>query len=156
MHPHAQLVTRFYESFQARDAVAMAACYHENAIFMDPVFGRLNHDEACAMWAMLMERGKDTKVIFSAIEVDDASGSCHWEATYTFSKTGRLVHNKIDAQFGFLDGLILAHRDQFNFYAWTRMALGLPGVLLGWSPLIQNKVRGEARKSLDAYMVGRA
>lgn len=152
VHPHAELITRFYTAFASRDAEAMAACYHPDCMFMDPVFGRLNHDEVCAMWRMLVERGKDLAVTFGEVEADDGSGGAHWEAAYTFSKTGRKVRNKIDAQFGFLDGLILAHRDRFDFYAWTRQALGMPGALLGWSPLIQNKVRREARKSLDAYM----
>ena len=151
-NPHADLIMRFYTAFAARDVEAMAACYHPDCMFMDPVFGRLNHDEVCAMWRMLNERGKDLAITFEKVEADEGSGSCHWEATYTFSKTGRKVHNKIDAQFGFLDGLILAHRDRFNFYVWTRQALGLPGVLLGWSPLLQNKVRREARKGLDAYL----
>ena len=152
IHPHAELITRFYTAFAARDVEAMVACYHPDCMFMDPVFGRLNHGEVCAMWRMLVERAKDLAITFEKVEADEGSGSAHWEATYTFSKTGRPVHNKIDAQFGFLDGLILAHRDRFNFYAWTRQALGIPGVLLGWSPLIQNKVRREARRSLDAHL----
>jgi ketosteroid isomerase-like protein len=151
-NPHADLITRFYTAFASRDVETMVACYHLDCMFMDPVFGRLNHDEVCAMWRMLMERGKDLAITFEKVEADEGSGSAHWEAAYTFSKTGRKVLNKIDAQFGFLDGLILAHRDRFNFYAWTRQALGLPGVMLGWSPLIQNKVRREARKSLDAFI----
>ena len=150
--PHADLITRFYTAFAACDVEAMVACYHPDCMFMDPVFGRLNHDEVCAMWRMLNGRSKDLVITFEKVEADEGSGSAHWEATYTFSKTGRKVRNKIDAQFGFLDGLILAHRDRFNFYAWTKQALGAMGVLLGWSPLIQNKVRREARKSLEAYM----
>ena len=152
INSHADLITRFYTAFAARDVEAMVACYHPDCMFMDPVFGRLNHDEVCAMWRMLDERGKDLAITFEKVEADEGSGSCHWEAIYTFSKTGRKVHNKIDAQIGFLDGLILAHRDRFDFYAWTKQALGPMGVLLGWSPLVQNKIRKEARKSLDAFM----
>lgn len=155
VNPHVDLITRFYTAFAARDVEAMVACYHSDCMFMDPVFGRLNYDEVCAMWRMLNERGKDLAITFERVEADEGSGSCHWEATYTFAKTGRKVHNKIDAQFGFLEGLILAHRDRFNFYAWTKAALGLPGLLLGWSPLLQNKIRREARRSLETYMGGK-
>ena len=154
-HPHADLITRFYTAFAARDVEAMVASYHPGCMFLDPVFGRLNHDEVCAMWRMLNGRSKDLAITFDKVEADEGSGGAHWEANYTFSKTARKVHNKIDAQFGFLDGLILAHRDRFDFYAWTRQALGVPGVLLGWSSLIQDKVRREARKSLDAYMAAK-
>ena len=47
---------------------------------------------------------------------------------------------------------IIEHRDDFDLWAWTRMALGLPGVLLGWTPIIQGKVRKTAGAGLDAYM----
>lgn len=151
-HPHLDLITGFYTAFVAGDVEGMVACYHPDCMFMDPVFGRLGHNEVCAMWRMLLGRSKDLAITFEKVEADEGSGSAHWEATYTFSKTGRKVLNKIDAQFGFLDGLILAHRDRFNFYAWTKQALGVPGLLLGWSPFLQNKIRREALKSLDAYM----
>ena len=39
------------------------------------------------------------------------TGRAHWEADYTFSSTGRKVHNVIDATFEFEGGLIRAHRD---------------------------------------------
>ena len=62
------------------------------------------------------------------------------------------MHNQIEATFRFADGKIIEHTDVFDLWAWTRMALGLPGILLGWSPPIQNKVRATARKGLDAWL----
>ena len=47
----------------------------------------------------------------------------------------------IDASFSFEDGLIADHRDAFDLYAWARQALGPVGVLLGWSPPVQGKIR---------------
>ncbi len=63
-----------------------------------------------------------------------------------------MVNNSIDAAFTFRDGLIATHVDTFDLYKWTRMALGMPGVLLGWTPLLQGKVRQMARKGLDHKM----
>lgn len=60
--------------------------------------------------------------------------------------------NRIDASFEFRDGRILRHRDSFGLWRWTRQALGPIGVVLGWSPLVQNKVRSQAMKSLEKYM----
>jgi hypothetical protein len=37
-------------------------------------------------------------------------------------------------------------------WAWTRQALGAPGLLLGWTPFLQKKVQAEARKGLEAFM----
>ncbi len=43
-----------------------------------------------------------------------------------------------------------------HLYRWTRMALGLPGLLLGWSPLLQNKVRRQAGESLAKFIAREA
>lgn len=152
MHPNAALITRFYEAFSRRDGAAMAACYHPDVSFSDPVFPDLKGPAAGAMWRFLCERGGDLKVEFRDIEADDTSGKAHWEARYTFSATGRPVHNVIDASFSFKDGLIRAHTDRFDFYAWARQALGATGWLLGWTPMLKNKVRGQAGAGLTKFM----
>jgi ketosteroid isomerase-like protein len=152
MHPNAQLLTDFYSAFQRRDGEAMAACYHPEAEFSDEVFVGLRHAGVTSMWRMLCERGKDLTLEFRDIQADDHTGRAHWEAHYTFSTTGRKVHNIIDAEFEFRDGKILRHRDRFGFHRWSRQALGPMGLLLGWTPLVKNKVRATARGSLEKFM----
>lgn len=156
MHPHAELITRFYTAFAERDAETMASCYHPEATFSDPVFPKLEGAEPGWMWRMLCARGKDLQIRFSDVQADDAGGSAHWDADYTFSTTGRMVNNRVDATFTFQDGLIKTHTDDFDFYAWSRMALGAPGLLLGWTPILRNKVRGTAAAQLEAYMARHA
>ena len=56
------------------------------------------------------------------------------------------------ARFRFADGLIAEHDDSFGFHAWARQALGPPGVLLGWTPIVQGPVRRRARAGLDEFM----
>jgi ketosteroid isomerase-like protein len=152
MHPNAELIHRFYTSFQNRDARAMAACYDPAVRFSDEVFVDLDGVHAAGMWQMLCERGKDLKIEFRDITADDAAGSAHWEAWYTFSATGRSVHNKIDARFEFRGGKIIRHRDSFNFWAWSSQALGLTGLLLGWSGFVKKRVRVQAAKSLASFL----
>lgn len=152
MHPHAELIQTFYTAFQRCDGQAMADCYHPEIQFSDPVFTDLRGERAGGMWTMLTERAKDLKIEFRDVEADDERGRAHWDASYTFSATGRHVDNHIDATFRFRDGKIVEHRDVFDLWAWSRQALGLPGLLLGWTPFIQNKVRKTAGASLDAYM----
>jgi hypothetical protein len=66
------------------------------------------------------------------------------------------VHNRIDATFSFDgQGRIASHRDRFNFWRWSRQALGLPGLLLGWSGGLRNKVRQQAAKNLARYRARR-
>jgi ketosteroid isomerase-like protein len=151
-HPHAEMIERFYTAFNALDGAAMAACYAPDVHFSDPVFQDLHGPEAGAMWVMLTGRAKDLKIELVAHEAHDERGSAHWLADYTFASTGRKVHNDVHAEFTFRDGLIHTHHDRFSFYGWARQALGPPGLLLGWTPLIQSKVRRQAREGLDAAM----
>ena len=44
------------------------------------------------------------------------------------------------------------HRDRFSFWRWSRQALGLPGVLLGWSPSLKRKVRSTAAGNLKKFL----
>jgi uncharacterized protein len=152
MHPNAELLTGFYRAFAARDGAAMATAYTSDASFSDPVFTDLRGPEVGAMWQMLCSRAADLRVEASAIRADDLNGSAHWEAWYTFSKTGRNVHNVIEATFEFRDGKIATHRDAFDPWRWAGMALGTSGKLLGWTPFLQGAVRKEARAGLVKYM----
>ncbi len=145
------LITNFYTAFQQRDYGAMTACYRPDIHFSDAVFTDLQGKQVGAMWHMLCERGQDLQISFTNIQADGTQGQAHWEATYTFS-TSRKVHNIIEAAFTFQDGRIIQHQDSFDLWRWTRMALGPTGTLLGWSPMVQNKVRATAVKSLNAFI----
>ena len=113
------IVNRFYTAFQQKDAAAMAALYHPEAHFRDAVFDLKSGAEAGAMWKMLVGRGGDLRITFKVLDENEQSGSAHWEAWYTFSGTGRKVHNRIDAKFEFKDGLIYRHTDRFSFWRWS-------------------------------------
>ena len=106
------------------------------------------------MWKMLTGRAEDLEVKLAEHEADDERGSAHWLADYTF-RTGRKVHNDIRAEFRFEDGLIAEHRDSFSLYAWARQALGPVGVALGWTPVVQGRIRREARAGLDEFLAKR-
>lgn len=152
MPTNADVIRSFYEAFQRRDHAAMAACYAPDATFSDPVFRDLQGPRVAAMWRMLCERATDLRIEASDIKAEGDRGSARWEAWYTFSATGRPVHNIIRASFEFRDGLILRHTDAFDLAAWARQALGLKGLLLGWTPLVQNAIRAQAARGLDAFL----
>ena len=142
------VLQRFYTAFAQRDWATMAACYHDQARFSDPVFPDLDAKGVRAMWKMLLTSGTDLRITF-AIEGGD---TCRWEAFYTFSRTKRPVHNVITSTFEFRDGLILRQRDRFDFWRWSRQALGPAGLLLGWTSFLQRKVQATAAKSLARAM----
>jgi hypothetical protein len=151
MHPNEQTLERFYASFSQRDYAGMIACYAPEIRFADEVF-TLSGKTVGAMWHMLCESGKDLAVIFRDIHADEARGTAHWEATYTFSATGRKVLNIIDAEFDFSGGQIIHHRDRFSFWRWSRQALGPTGLLLGWTPFVQRKVQRTAARNLSKFI----
>ena len=143
-----ETIERFYDAFGRCDGDAMAACYAPDVRFSDPVFPDLRGDEAGDMWKMLTSQATDLRI--ELLEHDDSSAQ--WRAHYTFSQTGRPVVNNVSASFRFAgDGLIAEHTDRFDFYRWSRQALGVPGVLLGWSPIIRGAVRRKAGESLARF-----
>jgi hypothetical protein len=144
-----QTIEKFYAAFDAKDGEAMAALYAPEAHFYDPVFTDLRGSEPGAMWRMLTGQAKDLTVELA--EHDDASA--RWIAHYTFSQTGNKVVNDVKATFKFDDaGLIADHVDDFSFYGWAKQALGPPGLLLGWTPIIKGATRKRARASLDKFI----
>jgi ketosteroid isomerase-like protein len=155
MHENARTIEAFYTAFARRDAAGMIACYARDVEFSDPVFPLLRGEEVFAMWRMLTGRSRDLRVEASGIDAGDTSGRAHWEAYYTFSQTGRAVHNRVDATFTFQDGKIVRHTDHFDLAAWAAMALGVKGKLFGWLPLLQRAIRKNADRALRAHMARR-
>lgn len=151
-HPNAELIAKFYAAFDRHDGKTMQACYTADVEFSDEVFPELKGAQAGGMWRMLCTQSKDLRVVVSGIEADDTHGKAHWDAFYTFSATGRKVHNKIDAVFEFKNGLIAKHTDSFDFYAWSKQALGVAGTAFGWTSLVKYKVRKTAAKALEKFL----
>jgi len=151
-HPNLTLIRNFYQAFRQKDANNMINCYHDEIKFKDPAFGKLSGDSAKAMWAMLIERSQDLEVNLIEARADENSGTAVWEAKYLFSKTNRKIHNIIRASFRFKDGKIIQHDDRFNLWKWAFMALGVPGLLIGWSGFFRKKLNGQTNRMLVKYM----
>ena len=147
-------IERFYAAFARLDGQAMQACYAKDAQFDDEVFSLTGAAQIGGMWRMLCDTTRAKGLAEWKLETSAITDTrAHWDAHYKFSATGRLVLNRIDAEFTFDDqGLITRHRDRFDFWAWSRQALGLPGLLLGWSPFLRNKVRAQAAAGLKRFL----
>lgn len=148
-----QLINNFYSSFQKLDHKGMNACYSEDIVFSDPVFGLLRGQEARSMWEMLCTNAKNFTLTYGNIQhLDDEYSTCDWVATYTFSKTGKKVVNRIKANMRFANGKIIEHSDAFSLHKWASQALGFSGWLLGWNSFFQNKIKNGAKKNLLKFM----
>lgn len=158
MHPNQQTIETFYSAFARLDPEIMTGCYAPDASFDDEVFSLRGRDEVAGMWRMLCRAtasgGRDVwKLQSRDVRADDTSGQAHWDAHYRFSSTGRIVDNSIDARFTFNpQGQIASHRDSFDFWSWSRQALGVPGYLLGWTPQLRHKVQAQAASNLRRFL----
>jgi len=146
-----QVITDLYAALGRRDHAAMAALYAPDARFSDPAFGELHGDEVTAMWQMLCEAAGDLEVSLREVTALGERGAATWEARYSFSETGRRVHNVVEAHLAVSGGRIVRHDDHFDLWRWSRHALGPAGLLLGWSPVIRLAIRRRARQRLEAF-----
>ncbi len=146
-----ELINTFYTAFQNKDTEKMVACYHNDIVFEDPAFGKLKGERAKNMWRMLCKNSEDLKIKFSDISSSKNTVTAHWEAYYTFSKTGNKVHNIIDAKFEFKEGKISKHTDTFNLHQWAKQAIGFKGLLLGKTTFFKKKLRQQTNQLLDRF-----
>jgi ketosteroid isomerase-like protein len=156
MTPNENTINKFYTAFANGNVKEMCECYHPNVKFRDPAFGLLKGNEVCQMWEMLIKRSKGSlKIEYSDVEANEYMGSARWIASYRYSKTNRKVVNSIAAKFHFQDGLIIKHTDDFDIWKWSKQALGIKGLLLGWTGYMQKKIQEQARMALKRYCEGK-
>jgi ketosteroid isomerase-like protein len=152
MHPNETLLKKFYQALRDKNLEDMLCCYHPNATFTDPVFGALHGEALKGMWMMVLEKSPDLTIQFNNIQAGDKEGKAEWTSTYRFSKTNRIIENKIHSRFRFQEGLIHSHKDFFSLWKWAGMALGVSGYILGFTAIIQNQIRLDAQNSLKIYL----
>lgn len=158
MNSNEETLSRFYSAFAALDADTMAACYAADATFDDPAFSLKGKRDIAGMWHMLCaatlaKNREKWRLEFGDVRADQRSGHVHWEAHYRFSVSNRPVHNIIEADFTFTpEGLIASHTDRFDFWRWSRQALGMGGWVLGWAPFFQKQVRLQTHAALLKHL----
>jgi hypothetical protein len=102
---------------------------------------------------MLLSNKENTVIItFDNIQTYINEGKANWTAEYLFGEKKRKVHNRILANFQFIDGKIVEHLDTFNFWKWSKQSLGPIGYLLGWSPYLKNKIQYITNRKLDKFI----
>lgn len=139
----------FYLAFAKRDYLTMISCYHKDVRFYDPVFEDLNYEQVSSMWKMLLNKKNSTlKISHSNIETTAFSTECKWIAIYNYGPKKRKVVNRVTANFEFLDGKIINHKDNFSLWKWSSQALGFVGIVLGWTSFVKSKIRKTAKKTL--------
>jgi len=147
-HSNAELLQRLFTSLDRHDHREMATCYHADATFTDIAFDLRGRKLIHAMWHMICET--DIRASFHVLEVDDRVGRVNLVDDYTFTSTGRAVHNVIDSHFRLRDGLIIEHQDLCDARVWAAMALGgVSGFLAGRLRFLRSY---RAQQMLQAFM----
>lgn len=149
---NAEIAHNFYTAFVNKDSDAMRYFYSKDVVFKDPAFGTLKGEDVFSMWEMLFQNGKDLEVRFNIEKEEEDTVKVKWIANYTFSKTKRKVENHVTATLKFSDNKIIEHTDDFDFYNWSKQALGTIGVMFGWTNWFQRKFNQEATSSLHKYI----
>ena len=100
----------------------------------------------------LRKQNKPITCTIRVLFLYEQTGSAHWEARYLFSKTGRSVYNKIEAQFEFKDGKIIKHTDDFDLHKWASQAMGWKGKILGGTGFFNKKLQQQTHHMLHKFM----
>ena len=143
-----EIAIKFYDAFASADVETLKKLYDEKLIFNDEIFVGLSYEETIKMWSSLLIGNKDMSIKYTIKEYSENKVKVEWIADYLFSASRRKVRNVIIANMEIENGKIIKHTDEFNFYKWSKMALGTLGLLLVWTSFFRNKVRKGAYEKL--------
>lgn len=148
-----QIADKFYNAFSNHNSSEMINLYHEDVIFSDPAFGILKGDRAKKMWDMLLSNDQSNLTIqYQIIESSDHDATIKWIAKYRFGPSKRSVVNHVTARLKIDKGKIVEHQDSFNLWKWSKQALGISGLLLGWTSFMRNKIQQKTNHTLDKFI----
>jgi hypothetical protein len=155
------VVGRFFEALALSDWQTMARCYHDKASFSDPIYPDLREERIVYMWHELLAAATDNapkekstnrlnltdllleyRILFG----DERKAQVQWTATYRYGK--RSVRNEVLSTLAIWDDKIVRQVDEYNFWSWSRQALGLPGLVFGAMPWYQRSVQRSAQSRL--------
>lgn len=164
------VVDRFFEAFSASDWQTMARCYHDKASFSDPVYPDLREERIVYMWHQLLSAAETSnlnsgrkkslslnnlKLEYRVLFGDERKAQVLWTASYRYGN--RSVSNEVLSTLAIWDDKIVRQVDEYNFWRWSRQALGLTGLAFGTMPWYQRSVQRSAQSRLEqaAGTIGR-
>jgi hypothetical protein len=122
MERNRALLEHFFTSLAHRNHEAMAACYAPEARFDDIAFHLCDSKKIHAMWHMITK--SDLCMTYRVESCGARDAVVCWDARYTFTDTGRRVHNELRSAFTLQDGLIIKQYDHSDAWRWCLQALG--------------------------------
>ena len=153
---NAALIDRFYSAFARKDARRWPPATRPMRTSHDPSFRTCTATRRACGGCGSCERGLRPQAVEHSERAQPRPTPARRTGWPTTPSPGQpAVRSNVDrGELRFKNGLIAEHRDDFDLWRGrARRALGPVGLLAGWSPpAVQNKVRGQARDNLRAFM----
>lgn len=129
----------------------MRELYSEYATYSDPIFN-LKGKEVPSLWYMMCTLDNDLSVTYKILEESGELVHTEWTISYILEVTGKRVKLNEKGFFRIIDGKIVEHRDEYDLWSWSSQGLGFIGKYLGWSGWFQNRVRKQAKRTVDVFI----
>lgn len=130
-----QTSEHLFDALVRRDVRRLGALYLPDATFADPVLGELPRGAVTSMWSAFLAHVDSFELTVVERSVSVHVADVRWRADYRVSATGRRVSLDLATRLVCLGPRISRHEDRYDSWAWARMVHGMPGLILGWSPL---------------------
>lgn len=148
---YVDVLDRFLQALAHRDVVTMMACYGPRASYHSPIFPHVEGDALEATWQWFCAKAPDLAMTVGKRNASANTIHVDWTATYTFPKTGRPVVQVTQSTFTFEDAVICRHEDHFDLHAWSHMALGPLGYVLGGRRWLQRSLQRAAAERVARF-----
>ncbi|WP_342269364.1 nuclear transport factor 2 family protein [Spiroplasma endosymbiont of Aspidapion aeneum] len=149
-----QIINEFYSAFKKGDYQKMNSLYGEDIIFNDSIFKDLDYLQVTSMWEMLLSKKEESKFSIEYEVLLDHNDEYYvmWSAHYLFGPKRRKVSNIVKSEMVIKDKKIALHTDVFDFYKWSKQAIGIASILFGKRKFFHNKICSVANKNLMNYI----
>jgi len=143
--PHSLLLVKYLQAIKEQDLKTISSCFHEEAEFYEPAYGKLTGPKIAAWWTFFFAQAKEFHSEFDSLKVNGDKATVHSEHWYYWNATGAGVHNLVESEFDFKDGKIFRQIDNYNLNAWAFQAL--ESKFMGWT----NKSREAEQERFEEF-----
>jgi ketosteroid isomerase-like protein len=136
---------RLFSALRRRDAAGIAACYDEDAVFSSPLIGDVRGTEVEAVWRAIFAKTRESALSFTIVDLGLTTARVEGTVTFSLVASGRSVTSRFNSALHIRDLRVVCHDDHFDAWAWSSMAFGPAGLLLGWSKAWRRRMAEDVR-----------
>jgi hypothetical protein len=103
-----------------------------------------------ALWRAIFAATRDSTLNFTIVDLGLTNARVEGIATFSLIASGRSVICRFSSALHIRDQQVICHDDHFDAWAWSSMAFGPAGLLLGWSKAWRRRMAEDVRPARDA------